>query len=198
MDTTALINAAFVLLGQPAMASAGAPVSRVQREAVANADGVRRELLAKQRWTSGLRRGVVDHDSAIALPLGFTRIGNLPEDFLALWQTGPDHFTLMAQKRIAWSGESRIGIEYAADVAYEALDPLLQHALATRLAHRICKAVTDRATDFEVYAKMATQAEIDAASRDALNRRETPLLTSNWLTGGIAGQGQNRRPDWMG
>lgn len=195
MDTTALINAALVLLGQPQLASAAAPFTKAEKDAVAHADTVRRELLAKQRWTSNLKWKRINPDSARDEVPGFLSVGNLPEDFLALWNADVDTFSLVAARGIAWSGSPAIVLEYAADVAFESLDPLLQHALAARLAHRICKSVSDRATDFEVYKKLATQAEIDAASRDALNRRETPLLTSNWLPGLSDGQ---RRPSWMG
>jgi hypothetical protein len=181
VDDTELINAALVLLGETPLAHGAAPKTKVERAAATLARAVRHELLAKQRWTASLATAVVSPDDTLDVPLGYVRAGALPEDLVTLWHAGSDRYTLFSGRKIAWTDGDTVKIEYARDVAYEQCDALLQHALATRLAYRLAHTIDTSDSRAERYRSQANDAELAAASKDALNRQEEPLLRSNWL-----------------
>jgi hypothetical protein len=182
-DDVALLNDALSLLAEPALINAAAAKTPLEREVVRLAPAVKRELLAKQRWTCATRYDIpVDPDADADAPTPFGFVGVLPADFLALWDADADAFSLLPDRRIAWSRVQRLRIVYAADVAYDLLDPLLQYALAARLAWRCAGHKAKVGADYvRMKREASTQAEIDAATRDALNRREEPLLSSHWI-----------------
>jgi hypothetical protein len=185
MDQTKLINHALLLLGEEPMADPATPRTKAERAAALHVDAVRQEILQKQRWTSATAFAVVNPE-VVMPPAGYSAQGVLPEDFLAIWECTADEFAVAPERRLIWKGTTPTQICYAADRAPAQLDPLLQHAIATRLAHRIAAMIRDSASAIETLGKMAIMAEAEATARDALNRRETPLLAGNWHLPGLS------------
>jgi hypothetical protein len=191
MDNSILINAALGILGQSRMANTAEPNSELEREAVAVVDQVRREILQKQKWTSATEWGKVQPEPDAVVPPNFSYVGTLPAAWLKCWEVGADNYTVLARRKIAWAGPAVLLLEFAANIEPAQLDPLLINAISHRLAARIVPKQRDRTSDLETYNKLALNAELEAAGSDAMNRREEPLLSSNWL---LASQ---RGPGWM-
>lgn len=195
-DLTDFINAALIVLGcDPVATASPAAGNKLERALFASADACRQELLQKQRWTAALKSASVSVETNAEPPPGYTSVGALPADTLIVWDCSAADFTRMAENRMAWCGAGPVRIVYGANIAYAKLDRLLQRACATRLAAQNAKVLTDRAADLKVYNELALQAEMAAASSDAVSRREAPLLGNNWSPDT---PNTGRRLPWLG
>jgi len=182
-----LCNDALSVLGLDPMADPAQPRGRVEQAASRMHLKVRREVCESNHWSACDKVGKVTPEEDGLVPPGFQYVGVLPADYIGLWDCSATKFAIVvvgegeaARPRLAWCGDNSTILRYSADVPYAVMNPLLQKTCRDELAAVLAILQTEKAGDRKVHNDIAITTRIQSSARDALNRKETPLLTSNW------------------
>lgn len=182
-----LCNAALINLGLDPMADPAKPHGRVEKAIVQMHLDVRAEVLEGNAWSACDSVARIEPEENGLVPPGFSHVGLLPADYVGLWSSDASKLAIIkvgegesARRRVAWCGAASVTIRYSANVPYAIMNPLLKKTCASKLAARVAHIQSDKPSDRKANEDLATQDEIKAAARDALNRHGAPLFHSRW------------------
>jgi len=170
-NDTDLANHALGLIGVPGITAITDQASQAARTCLLFATQARRETLRLGRWNCATKRETL----AELLPVpaaGYAHQFRLPTDFLRLMEVNgeavkaSDEYFEIEGTELLTDSET-VWIRYIRDIAIGACDPLLQAAMAAKLAQKIAIPLTakiDLAAEMEnlFQRKLAEAASIDA------------------------------------
>lgn len=141
-NKTALANAALALLGEVAISSIDDTDSAAARVCKQFADAAIGETLRLGRWNSATKRVALVRLAETPPADSFAYYYQLPNDCLRVLEingeefNGSTEFFEVEDDRIA-SDEDAVELRYVSNADISKMDPLLQNAVALRLAHKI-------------------------------------------------------------
>lgn len=150
MTTTALANAALALLGEQAITSIDDGTSASARACKQFIPAALGETLRLGRWNCATRRAGLDRLTAIPASEVMGNAFQLPTDCLRVMEVNGEDFSDSSEfyeiegDRLI-SADETVTLRYVSAADISKLDPLLQNAVALRLAHKISIPLTGSA-----------------------------------------------------
>lgn len=170
-NDTDLANRALGLIGEAEISAITDQSSKGARTCRQFATAARSETLRMGRWNCATKRTALVE--VLPVPVGdYAHQFQLPTDFLRLMEVNgeavkaaDEFFEIEGRKFLTDSGT--VWIRYIADIPIGACDPLLQAAIATRLAHLIAIPLSARIEQADALEKLYQRRLSEASSIDA-------------------------------
>lgn len=170
-NDTDLANHALALISEEPITAITDTASTNARTCRTFATEARLETLRMGRWNCATKRATL---TQLALaPLGnYSYAYQLPADFLRLMEVNgeavraADEYFEIEGKRLVTSAET-VWVRYIADIGIGACDPLLQAAIAVRLAQKIALPLSARLEQAEALEQLFQRRLKEAQSIDA-------------------------------
>lgn len=168
---TDLANHALTYLGEIAISSIDDAGSKAARVCKQFAGAAISETLRLARWNGGTKRATLSE--RLPAPIaGFAHYYSLPTDFLRLMeingeqtQNSEDLFEIEGQ--LLATDATAVTIRYVAKVGIEGFDPLLQKAIALRLASMVAVPLLGSSDKMQIMDAMFQRAVSQARQVDA-------------------------------
>lgn len=147
-NDTDLANAALGLIGEPQITAITDQSSKEARACLKFADAARRETLRLGRWNCATKRANLTEISPVPVA-GYAHQYQLPTDWLRLMEVNgeavkeSEEFFEIEGRALLIDAET-VWIRYVRDIGIGACDPLLQAAVAVRLASKIAIPLSGR------------------------------------------------------
>jgi hypothetical protein len=206
-NDTDLANHALALLGEADITAITDQSSKEARTCLMFADSARKETLRMGRWNCATKRATLVE--ALPVPVnGYAHQFQLPSDFLRLMEMNGEavkeageYFEIEGLQLL--TDETSVWIRYVRDAPIGALEPLLQTAVAVRLASKIAIPLSGRLEQAEAMEALFQRRLAEAQGIDAKETAgadnspwerifsRSRLLRSRW-------QGLRRDPNRLG
>lgn len=187
-----ICNIALTLAGEPTITSL-AESSKPARLCDLRFSDIRDAVLRAHPWNCATKRAELARLEA-APAFGFTYQFQLPTDYLRLIDMDDPDMEFKIEGRQVLTSSTSVKMRYVyrvVDVAF--LDELCRQAIAARLAHEICMAITRSAERSQMLWNSYKEKLAEARFIDAGEGRGDTMRTESWLQARLSGGEQYRR-----